>query len=113
MPGLQFTFTGPVTINQIDTQPIMDQLAVLAHNQGVIVTALEDLQAADADLAAVVTSLVADIDRLDTDFIALEAAVAAGDPAAIAAEAAKVRDAVNALTAAKANIDATDVPPAV
>jgi hypothetical protein len=104
------TVSGDLHLHTFDPAPI---LAAMAHNQGVIVTALEDLQAADADLAALVTSLVADIDRLDTDFTALEAAVAAGDPTAIAAEAAKVRDAVNALTAAKANIDTTDVPPAV
>lgn len=76
-----------------------------------IMTALEDLQAVDTELAAAVTELAGAVDRIDADFVALQQAVAAGDPAAIEAEVAKLRATVDAAKAAKANIDTTDPTP--
>lgn len=111
------TFTGPVTITlTVDvpglaaaiTEPILEALSSLAADQGVIMTALEDLQAVDAELAQTVTDMTVAVNRIDTDFAALEAAVASGNDAAIAAETANVRAAVDALKTLKDNIDVTD-----
>lgn len=95
-----------------DLAVIRRGLIAILITQGAEVTALEDLQAADTALAGVVTDLVSGIDRLDTDFTALQGAIESGDDEAIAAEAAKVQEAVAALTAAKGRIDSTDPVPA-
>lgn len=74
-------------------------------------TALEDLQAVDAELAQTVADLATAVNRIDTDFTALEQAVASGDPAAIAAETVKVRAAVDTLTSLRDSINVTDPAP--
>lgn len=76
-----------------------------------IMTAIEDLQAVDTELATVVTDLSGAVDRIAADFDALEQAVAAGDGAAIEAEVARLRATVDMAMSAKTKIDTADVPP--
>lgn len=108
---------APVVI-VVDLSKLETELANLRHlitTQGAHqMTAIENLQAVDAELAAAVTALAGDVTRIDTDFAALEAAVAGGmsaeNAALIEAEVAKVRAAVDAAKASTAAIDLTDVP---
>lgn len=83
--------TGPVTINQpVDLTPVLEALAANAAGQGAIMTALEDLQAADLELDAEVTALVTEQATFLTD-IAAALAAAGTDPTALAAVTADVQ----------------------
>lgn len=90
-------------------------LAALAHNQGVIVTELEALQAADAAEAAAITALKTEQATFLTDIAAALAATGV-DPAALApitaAITARVAD-LQALTSAEQAADPTPPAPVV
>jgi ABC-type transporter Mla subunit MlaD len=65
---LQFTFTGPVTINQVDFEPIFNRLTTLEEHMATVAENLADIQAkADAQgsaiqaLAAAFGDLAADV----------------------------------------------------
>lgn len=84
-------------------------LTTINHRQEQIMTALEDLQSADADLAAAVTDLSSSVDRIDTDFTALEQKLGTGVSADdVQAEVSKLRATIDAAKQAKANLDSTD-----
>ena len=93
-------------------EEILQRLDALDHKENKIMSALDDLKAADADLATAVSTLVDSVNRIDTDFTALEAAVQAGDSAAIEAEVTSIRSTIDAAKAAQASIDTTDPAPA-
>lgn len=100
------------------TIPILRRLAgieylIRAGDQAEM-TKFEDLQAADAELAATVQDLVGSVQTLtdgvttlDEAFDALKAAVDQGNDAAIQAEIDRVQAAVSALKDAKASVDAS------
>lgn len=84
---LQFTFTGPVTINQVDLQPIVDRLTAM---EATMATEAEQLNALSAkvddlisDVRAALDILRADRDNLGPEgqaaFDALDAKVSAFD----------------------------------
>jgi len=80
-------------------------LQPLTHKVDKIMSAIDDLKAADVALAAVVQTVVADLGTLAAN---LAAALAANDPAAIEAEVAKIDGLASTL---KTAADAA-VPPA-
>jgi hypothetical protein len=105
---------------------IKQMLTDLTSLEDTQVAAIDDLRAIDAELATTVTDLtgaVGDlgnaVDRIDADFVKLQQAVAAGDPAAVQAEVANLQATLDSAKAAvtsardlQAKVDATDPAPA-
>lgn len=98
------------------TVPILRQLARIEYlirtGDQAEMTALEDLQAADAQLAQAVTDLTGSVQALSDGVTELDQAFddlknAVGDDSAVAAEVAKVQAAVDGLKVAKQQADAS------
>ena len=88
------------------------RLRSIEEKEDTIMTAIEDLQAIDTELASAVTDLSASVDRIDTDFASLEQVIAdGGNAVAIEAEIARIRASIDAAKTAKAAIDTTDPAP--
>jgi hypothetical protein len=110
---LQFTFTGPVTINQVDFDPVFTRLTALEATMtaafGSVSEALDALQAESQALAAAEAADRAAFDALAATVRAFIAALPAPGETLTAEHAAQAQAILDTLTATEASEDAEAV----